>query len=216
MTRKLAVICGLLAVMLEPALADTPPAASKVTRIYDLVRNGSKIGTDTVDIEKNGATTTVKFTTHIAVVIAFVTVYKFEHTASETWNGNQFVSFTSQTNDNGTKHVVSAAVLGDKVHMEIDGKTSDAPRKAVPGSFWSRAVLASGDMFDEADGKLASIKVSDLGAETLNVNGVSHQTHHVRTVGGDLNRDLWFDGDVMVRLQLKGSDSSKIVSDLRQ
>jgi Family of unknown function (DUF6134) len=214
MTRKLAVLCGLLAMTLEPALADTPPAANKIKRIYDVSRNGSKIGTDTVEIDKQGNTTTVKFTTHISVVVAFIEVYKLEHTATETWNGNQFVSFKSQTNDNGTKHTIAVTTATDKLRMDVDGKPNDAPRAVVPGSFWSKALIPSGEIFDEDDGKRASVKLADIGEEQVTANGVKYQAHHYRVSGG-MERDLWFDGDVLVRLALKGTDGSKIVSDLR-
>jgi Domain of unknown function (DUF6134) len=222
MTRKLAVLCGLLAMMLEPALADTPPAANKVKRVYELTRydpitgSGSKIGTDLVDIEKQGDITTVKFTTNIKVVVAYITMYRFSHTAVEVWNGGQLTSFKSQTDDNGTKHTITVSTTGDKTHLEVDGKITDEPHKVVPGSFWSKALIPTGNVFSEDDGKISTVKVSDLGEETLTLNGTKHQTHHYRTTGAaELERDLWFEGDVMLRLQLKGSDRSKIVSDLQ-
>jgi hypothetical protein len=156
----------------------------------------------------------VKSTTHISVVIMFIEAYRFDHTATETWNGSQFVSFKSQTNDNGTKHSVSAAAAGDKISLEIDGKRSEAPGTVIPGSFWSKAFVSATQMFDDANGKRLSIKVVDLGDESLVLNGTKHQVRHYQ-ISGDLKRDLWFEGDALLRLKLTGPDGSKIVSDLR-
>jgi hypothetical protein len=214
MDRKLSLILGLLALMIEPAVADTPTPASKIKRIYDITRDGSKIGTDIVEIEKQGDVATVKFTTHVSIKLAFVEVYHMDRTSSETWNANQFVSFMSQTNDYGTKHAVSATASDEKVHFDVDGKASDAPRKVVPNGIWSKAFLTTGQIFDDATGKLLSIKVSDLGDETLTQHGIKQQTHHYRIVG-DFERDLWFEGDALVRLRMVAPDGSKISSDLR-
>jgi Family of unknown function (DUF6134) len=206
MDKKLALILGLLAFTIEPATADTPAPASKIKRIYDITRDGSKIGSDIVEIEKQGDVATVKFTTHVSVKIAFVEVYHMDRTSSETWNANQLVSFTSQTNDYGTKHVVAATAAGEKIHFDVDGKASDAPRKVVPNGIWSKAFLSSGQIFDDGTGKLLSIKVSDL--------GVAQQTRHYH-IAGDFERDLWFEGDTLVRLRMVGPDGSKVSSDLR-
>jgi len=221
MTKKLTLVFSLFALMIVPAAAappvpasETPAAVTKSKRVFDISRDGGKIGTDTVEIDKQGDVTTVKFTTHISVVIMFIEAYRYDHTATETWNGTQLVSFKSQTNDNGKKHSVSATAAGEKISVEADGKRSELPRAVIPATFWSKAFLAATQMFDEADGKRLSIKVADLGDEAVTLNGAKHQVRHYQ-ITGDRARDLWFEGDTLVRLKLAGTDGSKIVSDLR-
>ncbi len=221
MIKRFTLIFSLFALMIEPVAAEkptptseTPSPMSKMKRIFDTMRDGGKIGTMVTEIEKQGDITNVKSTTHISVVIMFIEAYRFDHTATETWNGNQFVSFKSQTDDNGKKHSVSATAAGGKIALEIDGKRSEAPGTVIPGSFWNKAFVSATQMFDDSDGKRLSIKVSDLGDETLFLHETKHQVRHYQ-VSGDLPRDLWFEGDSLVRLKLTGSDGSKIVSDLR-
>ncbi len=222
MIKTFTLIFNLFALMMiEPAAAappappsEAPAPMSKMKRIFDTTRDGGKIGTVITEIEKQGDITNVKSTTHISVVVMFIEAYRFDHTATETWNGGQFVSFKSETNDNGTKHSVSATAAGDKISLEIDGKRSEAPGTVIPGSFWNKAFVSATQMFDDSDGKRLSIKVSDLGDETLVVHETKHQVRHYQ-VSGDLMRDLWFEGDTLLRFKLTGSDGSKIVSDLR-
>jgi hypothetical protein len=214
MNRKLTLACSLLAVMIGPSLADTPAPASKITRTFDILREGSKIGTVVEELEKQGDMTTVKFKTHISVVVMFIEAYHVDHASSETWNGNQLVSFKSQKDENGKKHSVSATVVGDKIDLEADGKHSELPRTAIPSSMWSRAFVSATQMFDDGDGKRLVIKVSDLGDENLEVKGAKHQVRHYQ-ISGDFKRDLWFEGDTLLRLKLTGSDGSKITSELR-
>jgi hypothetical protein len=62
------------------------------------------------------------------------------------------------------------------------------------------------------------MKVTEFGEEVLAIHGVPRRTHHYKiadTLTGDFVREMWFDGDVLVRTKIIGSDNSVILSDLR-
>lgn len=201
-----------------PANADSSSAAAKIHRVFDIVRGGDKIGTDTIDIERQNGTITVKLKTNVSVKVMFVEAYRYEHSCNEVWKNGQLVAFKSETNDNGTKHSVDVTAKPDKLSMEADGKHSELPKTAAPASLWSKDTIQKPEAFDPETGKRMSIKVTDLGEEPVTIHGVTHQAHHYRlsdTLEGDFTRDIWFDGDVPVRTKLIGSDNSVIVSDLR-
>ncbi|MGH6818433.1 MAG: DUF6134 family protein [Methylovirgula sp.] len=181
---------------------------------FDILRDGSKIGTEIVEIDRAGDTTNVKFTTHISVVVMFIQAYHFEHSATETWTGGKFVSYKAYTDDNGTKHNVSAVADNDKIELDVDGTHSEAAPDLVPASWWNKDFVNRTDMLDTETGQPVSIKVADLGDQSLVQNGATIQAHHYKITGA-LHRDLWFDGDTLVRIQLVGSDHSTITSDLR-
>ncbi|HLH12814.1 MAG TPA: DUF6134 family protein [Methylovirgula sp.] len=212
MLRKLTILLGVLATAAVPAVAQPAPP-EKDRHVFDIFRDGSKIGTEVVEIDKNGDTTKIKFTTHISVVVMFIQAYHFDHSATETWSGGHFVSFKSSTDDNGTKHEVSAVAKKDAVDLVVDGKESEASADLVPASWWCTDFVTRTDVLNAETGQPASIKVTDLGEEPVVENGTTIQAHHYK-VSGDINRDLWFDGDNLVRLKLLGSDHSTIVSDL--
>jgi Family of unknown function (DUF6134) len=216
--RTAALCLALFAPLTLPALAEAPPAAAKTHRIYDITREGSNIGTETVDVERQGDTTTVKIKTDISVKIMFVEAYRYEHSCSEVWKSGQLASFKSHTNDNGTKHAVEVTAAGDKLSMVADGKHSDLPKTAAPVNFWGKEVIRHLDVFEPDTGKRLSLKATDVGPESVTVNGVAHQAHHYKiadTLHGEYVRDLWFDGDVLVRSKLLGSDKSVVLLDLR-
>jgi Family of unknown function (DUF6134) len=216
--RTAALCLALFALSTLPALAEAPPAAAKTHRIYDITREGSNIGTETVDVERQGDTTTVKMKTDISVKIMFVEAYRYEHSCSEVWKSGQLVTFKSHTNDNGTKHAVEVTAAGDKLGMVADGKHSDLPKAAAPVNFWGKEVIRHLDVFEPDTGKRLSLKVTDVGPESVTVNGAAHQARHYKiadTLHGEYARDLWFDGDVLVRSKLLGSDKSVVVLDLR-
>lgn len=204
---------ALVAVFASPVLAQSP--SPHVHRVFDIMREGSKIGTDTFDITRQGDTTSVKVKTHIQVKIAFVTAYRYDHTETGTWKGKQLVSFSSTTDDNGKPHEISAAQSGNKVALTVDGASSAAPKQIQPASLWGADVSKQPQIFDPANGKRMAVKVQDLGEESVPVNGVPQQLTHVK-LSGAFARDLWFDEQGLVKMTLLGSDNSQIVSQLRQ
>ena len=201
-----------------PAGADNPVAATKIHRVFDIVRGNDKIGTDTIDIERQNDTTTIKIKKDVCVKVMFIEAYRYEHFCNETWKYGQLVAFKSRTNDNGTKHSIDVTAAPDKLSMDADGKHSDLPKTAAPASLWGKDAIHQFDAFDPDTGKPLSIKVTDLGSEALTIHGVTHEAHHYKiadTLSGDFAREVWFDGDALVRTKIIGSDNSVILSDLR-
>lgn len=207
-----------LMLAVAPAGADNPPASTKIHKVFDIVRGNDKIGTDTIDIERQNDMTTVKIKTDLSVKVMFIEAYRYEHSCDEIWKNGQLVAFKSRTNDNGTKHSVDVKAMPDKLSMEADGKHSDLPKTAAPASLWSKDALHQFEAFDPDTGKRLSMNVTDLGTEALSIHGMTHQAHHYKvadTLAGEFTRDIWFDGDVLVRTKIVGSDNSVILSDLR-
>ncbi len=203
---------------MAPAGADKSAAAAKIHKVFDIHRGGDKIGTDTIDIERQNDTTTVKIKTDLSVKVMFIEAYRYEHSCNETWKNGQLIAFNSQTNDNGTKHSIDVTAAPDKLRMDADGKHSDLPKTVAPASLWGKDAIHQVDAFDPDTGKRLSIEVTDLGIEDLTFHGVTRQAHHYKftdTLTGEFSREVWFDGDTLLRTKIIGSDNSVILSDLR-
>ena len=216
--RTIALFLTLIALSMAPAGTNKAAAAVKIHKVFDIVRGGDKIGTDTIDIEHQNDTTTVKIKTNLSVKVMFVEAYRYEHSCNETWKNGQLIAFKSQTNDNGTKHFIDVTAAPGKLSMDADGKHSDLPKTAAPATLWGKDAIHRLDVFQPDTGKRLSIEVTDLGNEALTIHGVTRQTQHykiVDTLSGDFAREVWFDGDVLVRIKIIGSDNSVILSDLR-
>jgi hypothetical protein len=199
---------------LGTAGAQTPSVPPHSHQVYDVMRDGTKIGTSTTDIDRQGDTVSVKMSADITVKIMYVTVYRFSSSSTESWKGNHFVAYNSNADDNGTKYVISATTAADKVSLDVNGKKAEVAGGLLPASMWNREFLKHASVFDPDNGKRVTLKVADEGEEKLVINGVSYQTRHYK-ISGDFARDLWFEGDKLVRMRLLGSDKSVIMSDLR-
>jgi len=204
---------AVLAMPFGAADADVQPAASKSHHVYNVVREGSQIGTNTVDVERRGDTTQVRIKAKISVKIMYVEAYRYDHEATETWKGGQLVAFHSVTDDNGTRHTITATPAAGKLDLTVDGKQSTGPLTLRPASLWDKSFDGQSELFDPANGKRMAVKVKKVGSEQISVHGAPHKTDHYR-ISGELERDLWFDGDTLVRMRLLGRDRSVVDSDL--
>ena len=190
------------------ARADASPP---VHRTYDVVREGSAIGTIAVDETRRGDVLEITTTTDIRVKIASVEVYRYEQHATETWRAGKLVTFRSRTNDNGTRHNVAMIAREGMTRTDVDGKAEDVIAPLVPATLWRRPSAGPLAMVDPNGGKRLNVTASDVGTETNGDAIISH----VR-LQGDLPRELWFAGDTLVRMQLQGSDGSRVVTELRR
>src|SRR3984893_10668752 len=215
--RTIPLFITLLALSMAPAGADKAVASAKIHKVFDIVRGNDKIGTATLDIERQNDMTTVKIKTDLSVKVMFIEAYRYVHSCNETWKNGQLVAFKSRTNDNGTKHSIDVTAAPDKLSMDADGKHSDLPKTAAPASLRGKDAIHQFDAFNPDTGKRLSMKVTEFGEEVLAIHGVPRRTHHYKIADrltGAFVREMWFDGDVLVRTKV-GSDNSVILSDLR-
>ncbi|MEJ0050085.1 MAG: DUF6134 family protein [Methylovirgula sp.] len=224
MPGKHALLLGLLALLplsfiAHSSLADTtaPAEASAAPtteeRDFDVTRDGDKIGVETVVIEKTGDTTVVKFKTQISVVVMFIQAYHFAHSAVETWTGGKFVSYKAVTDDNGKHFNVSAVAKDDAVLLDVNGAHSKLPGNMVFASLWSRDFVDQTTLLHPDSAAQLQVKVKDLGEEQIEFHGDQIKAEHYE-ISGDLDRDIWFLGDKIIRIKLFGSDHSTIMSEL--
>jgi hypothetical protein len=221
MKRFTALSIAALAAGIAGAQAAAPKPAAKTEAgaqlAYAVTRDGSPIGRTIVDIDRSGDSVTVTSKTNIEVKVIIV-LYRFQQDVTETWKGDQLVSFKSHTDDNGAPHDVSITSSGKGLTIVADGKTSTAPAGAVPASFWSTRFIKAKALIHPDDGRVMNVSVKDAGPDQINVGGTPHQTEHYKVSGGkDYERDLWYDGEQLVRVRIKDASTqgNLIGSDLQ-
>ncbi len=208
LTSGLCLLFGSVGLSEGEARADVAP---QVYRTYDVVREGSSIGTITVNEARRGDVLEITTTTDIRVKIAFVEVYRYDQDATETWRAGKLVTFRSRTNDNGTHHTVAIVAREGGMRTDVDGRAEDVTAALVPATLWRRPTVGPMSMLDPNEGKRLNVTASEVGTETKGETVISRVRLH-----GDLPRDLWFAGDTLVRMQMKGSDGSLVVTQLRR
>ena len=186
-------------------------ASAAETSKFSVTRNGDPIGTSAIEIVRNGDQTTVTDVTHVAVTIAFVTVYKFDQTETEKWSAGKLVSMDALTDDDGTLHKTSACGSGDGGLLVQDGDQKKKIAMAlIPASVWSPAILEQTAALDPLDGTMVKVSVVNRGEENLVIKGHETHTRHFSVTTG-YSQDVWYDdNNRLVRIELKGRDGSNL------
>lgn len=177
---------------------------------FTVLRDGSEIGTHKIDVRRDGAATRVNIKTDIAVKMAFITVYRFEHSGKEEWRNGQLVQIESKTNDDGTDKWLKGAANGKGLEIDGSAKKYLAEPTIIPASLWNPKIVKQGELLNTLDGSKMAVTIKDVGEETIKVYGRMIPTRHF-SITGQLQRELWFDADgTLVQVRFKASDKSDI------
>ena len=168
-------------------------AAQAETVDFTIYKEADPVGHDTYTITQDGDTTVVKVHTHTLVNVLFLK-FHYDHDRTEVWKGNVLQSFTSDTNDDGTKHHVSVHRDGSQLVGDADGKPQILPGDVPPFTLWVKSLAAHQIFFDIADFEQLKTEVADKGMEKLTIGKKTLDAHHYK-ITGDLNWDIWTDKD---------------------
>jgi hypothetical protein len=201
---------GLLVLAVLAASGATQSQAAAETIRFAVMRDGQPIGSNTIELQRDGAATTVRMVTHIQVKIAFLTVYRFDQTETERWVDGRLVALEAITDDNGTPHRVTATSNNGKITVNADGKVSEVAGTTIPASYWNPALLGKSTALNPQDGAIVPVAVTDRGEDHVDVQGRQKRARHyvVRTT---FRQDVWYDEHrQLVKVELKASDGSTI------
>jgi hypothetical protein len=200
------VLAGWAALCAATAQADMAPETMK----FAVMRGDTQIGTNTIDIGRNGGETNVRIVTHIEVGMAFLTLYKYDQTETEQWANGHLLAMNSLTNDNGRLHRVIASNRQGKMVVEGDGRLHMADAAIFPISLWNPPFPDKSVGLNPQDGSIVPIAVTDKGVADIAVEGRSQRAHHF-AIKSTFSQDVWYDGQGrLIRVEMHGSDGSTI------
>lgn len=186
------------------------PARAETTR-FVITRDGDRIGTSTIEIDRTGDDVTVSTATDLAVNVLFFTAYRFKQMTTEHWSNGHLVNLNATTDNNGTRHKVAALSNGDQLQLTVDGKTRRLDNDIVPSTLWNPEFLRHSAMLDVGDGKVMRVSVTDNGVDTLRLGDKEVRAHHY-TIEARYSEGVWYDDQGrLVRVRVIGPDGSVIL-----
>ena len=191
--RILGMIMAAVMAIATPVSALTLPASGSLK--FDVMRKGNDIGDHSFVFSGADPNFKVQIVTDIAVKLPIIrtTVYSFQHNSTEQWQGGEFNHVTSKTDDDGDPNQLNTAGKGP-----------------LPASLWNMDIVHSKKLMNTIDGHIMKVRVADLGMESVRTKRGSVNAHHYR-ISGDLERDLWYDGDGnLAQVVFKADDGSTI------
>ena len=183
---------------------------------FTVLRDGDDVGTHEIDFHRNGDALEVDIKTRIAVKMAFITVFRFEHDGHEVWRDNKLVSMETKTNDDGDDHQLVATADGNgELKVVGDGTERTVDGGVIPASLWNSGFLQSNELLNSLVGTELAVNVAFKGEEPVDVNGRPVPAKHY-SMTGEFERELWYDNDqVLVKIAFKAKDGSDIQYVLR-
>lgn len=190
------------------------PAGS--TLVYDILRNGEPLGSQTFVLRRQGAEVTAELRTEIDYRLLALRLYSFRQSGREVWRDGRLAELAIDTDDNGTLSRLRVRRTETGV-LEIDDARQ---RRAVTdplaaASLWNRGALDYSSLIDTIDGSILEVSVTPTGEETVMAAGRPVRARGFRVTGG-LTRDVWYGTDGrLLRVRFVAGDGSQLEYRLR-
>jgi Domain of unknown function (DUF6134) len=205
----------LLALLAFPALAQmsaefTPAKAPASAVVFDVLRDGSKIGEHRLLFEpQDDDTLKVSVETDMSVKFAFLTLFHYEHRRVERWDGAELQSLAGMTNDDGKEYEISIVRKEGHYSRTVNGAEEELDGPVKIDSLWSKDRLTAGKLFSADSADVYRVRSDLLGWETIEARGRSIEAEHVKLTGG-LDRDLWYGhGGELLKIQYETKDGER-------
>jgi len=182
--------------------------------VFDVVRNGAPFGQHRIAFDQKGDETHVQIDIKMQYELGPVTLFRYTHSNSEVWRGDEIVSMRSQTNDDGDEYAVSAEWAADAVKVFAQGNGKDAqlfeaPTGIYSTSYWNPVALQSAQLLNTQKGRIEDVTVTYAGQENIIAGGqqVVADRYKVDTV---LPLDVLYDSEskqwVGLDFKVRGSE----------
>ncbi|MFP4269107.1 MAG: DUF6134 family protein [Alphaproteobacteria bacterium] len=189
-------------VMARPALADRADGRL----LFDVYREGDRIGTHELRLRQEGDRIEADITIDLAVKFTVVTAYRYRHRNREVYEGEQLVSMSSRTNNNGEKLSVDVRREGDE--LVVDGKAGRqrVAGDLIPTTYWQPRSVERNRWIDSQNGRVVESEVTHVGTERIRYEGGEARADRYR-LSGDLDCELWYgdEGWAKLTFEVQGS-----------
>lgn len=188
------------------------PAAGRFD--YEVIRKGEKIGTHSVVFRHEGRRLAVATWTDIAVELLGVALYRFHYEAEEDWIDGKLTRLISRTDNDGEMLNVNLTKAGGRIRGTCNGVVLDLPGDIFPISVWHPEFIRQSVIFDQYQCAQRKITTTDRGSDLI--ARLEDLTARHYAVGGDLERDVWYDADGQtVQVLFPAKDGSEITFVMR-
>lgn len=200
-----ALLGGAAACLVAPIAGAAPPPPIE----FQVLRNGRDIGRHRLALRQDGQDLLCAIDVELRVGFGPLTFYRYRHENLERWRAGRFVSFSSVTDDNGTRLVARAERAADGIAVEGVEGAFTAPAEAWPTTYWYPGFLDRGVWVDTQFGRLRRSRVVPVGSERVPVGAGEVLAERVR-LEGELALDLWYHAGRWVGLVAALPDGSAL------
>ena len=186
------------------------PAAAEELMVFDVLRDGSKVGEHRLVFEREDDTLKVSVETDMTVKFAFLTVFRYEHKRIERWRDGELESLAGMTNDDGKEYEISIVRREGHYSRTVNGAEEEISGPVAVDSLWSKDRLSAGKLFSTDSDKIYRVRRDLMGRETVKTESATVEADHYK-LSGELDRDLWYDpAGKLVKVKYETADGDTV------
>ena len=170
---------------------------------YELFRNDKLIGYHKYEFERENEILSIKSKVNFKISKLGVDIYKYLAESEETYKNNEFLKFSSKTNQNKKEKYVNIIINSDNNSLTIDGSSykGKANKDAIVGTWWNHEIVKTKAQISAISGRIIKQTVTFVGKERIKVGNKTFDALHFNFKSSDetlpdskkLNTDIWYD-----------------------
>lgn len=191
MTNKAHWIFMLAALVGSAASAAAGPAGGEWN--FRVLLDDAPIGEHRFALSTAGDERKLTSQAEFAVKLLGVTVYRYQHTATEHWRGDCLRQLVSRTDDDGTREKVDAQASGDNALAVVTPKGTQSVDGCVMSfAYWNPTIRKQERLLNAQSGKIETVQISRAGNGTVEVRGqpVAATRWRIATTAQPI--DVWY------------------------
>lgn len=182
--RTMSAMCALLCAISMPAAAEQ--------WAFDASLDGKAIGQHTFTLEKNGDAKTLTSVASFNVKVLFINAYKYQHRATETWQGDCLSSLEANTKENSDVTDVKGKLDQGTFRVQAPKGALELPACVMTFAYWNPLMLKQQKLLNPQTGEWLNVSISKLGRQTIDVRGTAVEADHYKLEAPKLKIELWY------------------------
>ena len=181
------------------ALISTAPAQHRENAVanwdFDVYLDDKKVGKHSFTVSEVGGMKQVQSEANLNVKIFFISAYRYEHSAAESWLENCLVEFDASTNTNGERTQVSGEQTSTGFVVEKGDSPIELPECVMTFAYWNAEFLEQPRLLNPQTGEYVDVHVEEVGNELLQVRGQPVAATRFSLTAREVDLTLWYSSD---------------------
>jgi hypothetical protein len=162
---------------------------------FDVYLDDKKVGKHLFSVSEAGGMKQVKSEARFKVRILFITAYRYQHSAAESWADNCLVQIDASTNSNGKRIQISGEQTGSGFVVETGDSPTELPECVMTFAYWNPEFLDQPRLLNPQTGEYVDVRVEKIGDEILQVRGQPVAARRFKLTSREVDLTLWYSSD---------------------
>lgn len=161
---------------------------------FDVVRNGTVIGSHIVDFKRDDTGLQVNVDFRIEIRALFLTLYRMTYQSVARWQDAGLVSLYAETNRDGDTTSVRLQESGGRLVGNGPSGSLVASLGTYPTNHWNAGVRESDTLINTISGRVNAVRLLPVGETEVETERGLKQATHYRYVGA-IENEVWYDDE---------------------